>query len=78
LPTWCRSAQQLDSAAASRAASIDPVQAAKTDRIVLATGKGKKGVWFETGSLKSVFAALATCTDDLLAQRGLGPKQHRS
>lgn len=51
---------------------------AKTDRIVLATGKGKKGVWFETGSLKSVLAALATCTDDSLAQWGLGPKQHRS
>lgn len=59
-------------------AGIDPARAATADRIVLANDKGRKGVWFETGSLQPAFAALNTCTEDLLAQWGLDPQLHRS
>lgn len=70
--------QGPDSAQKPGGAGIDPVQAAKADRIMIGAGKRKKGVWFETGSLKPVFAALNTCTTDLLTQWGLDPVQHRS
>jgi hypothetical protein len=68
----------IDSMPQLRGIGIDPVQAARADRIVLTNGKGQKGVWFETGSLTPAFAALNTCTDDLLKQWGLDPQQHRS
>lgn len=71
-------AQGPQRAPGPRSAGIDPAEAAKADRIVLSPGKGKPGIRFETGKLKSVFAAMNTCTDDLLARWGLDPVQHRS
>lgn len=61
-----------------RGAGIDPATAATANRIALDLGKGKPGIRFETGALKSVFAALNTCTDDMLTQWGLDPAQHRA
>lgn len=61
-----------------RSAGIDLARAATVNRIVLATAKGAPAIAFETGNMKEAFAALNTCTDDLLAQWGLDPQQHRA
>lgn len=61
-----------------RSAGIDLDQASKVNRIVLGNPKGKPAVSFETGNMRDAFAALNTCTADLLAQWGLNAEQHRA
>lgn len=57
---------------------VDQAQAAKVERIVLADARGKTAVSFETGNMKAAFAALNSCTADLLREWGLDPAQHKA
>lgn len=59
-----------------RAVGIDLEEVATVDRVVL--HRGKTVLSFETGNMKEPFAALNSCTDDLLVQWGLDPAAHRS
>lgn len=59
-----------------RRAGLDPLEGAKIDRIVIE--RSGKVLAFETGNLKEAFAALNTCTEDLLDEWGLDTAAHRS
>lgn len=57
-------------------AGLDPVDGSKIDRVLIE--RANRALSFETGNLEDAFAALNTCTDDLLTEWGLDPQKHRS